>query len=195
MKTLLIFPPDWLPSEPYLSLPSLAAVLRPAGHEVLQLDVNVEMYDLFFSAKFLEHVEQRIAGELKYLQEVSEKRELDEEEQELIQKLLTCTPELFQQFASNVDRAKGIIRGKAFYDIDQLEWATNCLHEVMRLVSLGYYPAQICFPPIETDIVYKPFMSSEILEALDDDQINIYRDVDQYLPRCLPYVDSPDDGT
>ena len=183
MKSLLIFPPDWLPSEPYLSLPSLAAVLRPAGHEVLQLDVNVEMYDLFFSSMFLEHVEKRIASELKYLQEVSEKRELDEEEQELLQKLLTCTPELFQQLASNVERAKSILRGKAFYDIDQLEWATNCLHEVMRLVSLGYYPAQICFPPVETDIIYKPFMSSEILEAVDDDQINIYRDVYQMLIR------------
>ena len=56
MKNLLIFPPDWLPSEPYLSLPSLASVLRPAGHEVVQMDVNVEMYDLFFSRRFLEHV-------------------------------------------------------------------------------------------------------------------------------------------
>jgi anaerobic magnesium-protoporphyrin IX monomethyl ester cyclase len=191
MKTLLIFPPDWLPSEPYLSLPSLAAVLRPEGHNVSQLDVNVEMYDLFFSSRFLEHVEQRIASELKYLQEVLEKRELDEEEQELMQKLLTCTPEVFQQFASNVDRAKGILRGKAFYDIDQLEWATNCLHEVMRLVSLGYYPAQICFPPIETDIVYKPFMSSEILEAVDDDQINIYRDVYRMLIRPIMERERP----
>ena len=51
----------------------------------------------------------------------------------------------------------------------------------MARISLGYYPAQICFPPIETDLVYKPFMSSEILEALDDDQINVYRDVYRQL--------------
>ena len=191
MKSLLIFPPDWLPSEPYLSLPCLAAVLRPAGHDVSQLDVNVEMYDLFFSSRFLEHVSQRIGSELKYLQEVSEKRELDEEEQELMQKLLTCTPERFQQFSADVERAKGILRGKDFYDIDQLEWATNCLHEVMALVSLGYYPAQICFPPIETDIVYKPFMSSEILEAVDDDQINIYRDVFRMLIRPVMERERP----
>ncbi|SVC34967.1 uncharacterized protein METZ01_LOCUS287821, partial [marine metagenome] len=31
MKILLLFPPDWLPSEPYLSLPALTSVLRPAG--------------------------------------------------------------------------------------------------------------------------------------------------------------------
>ena len=192
MKTLLIFPPDWLPSEPYLSLPSLASVLRPAGHYVSQLDVNVEMYDLFFSARFLKHVAQRIASELSYLQHEQKERALDEEEQELMKRLLTCTPELFEQFSQDVEKAKGILRGNTFYDIDQLEWATNCLHETMALVSLGYYPAQICFPPIETDIVYKPFMSSEILESLDDDQINVYQDVYRMLIRPVMERERPE---
>ena len=192
MKTLLIFPPDWLPSEPYLSLPSLASVLRPAGHDVSQLDVNVEMYDLFFSARFLQHVAQRIASELSHLQHEQKERALDEEEQELMKRLLTCTPELFEQFSQDVEKAKGILRGNTFYDIDQLEWATNCLHETMALVSLGYYPAQICFPPIETDIVYKPFMSSEILESLDDDQINVYQDVYRMLIRPVMERERPE---
>ncbi len=191
MKSLLIFPPDWLPSEPYLSLPSLAAALRPAGHDVSQLDVNVEMYDLFFSTRFLQHVAQRIASELGHLQHEQKERALDEEEQELMKRLLTCTPELFQQFSTDVEKAKEILRSNAFYDIDQLEWATNCLHETMALVSLAYYPAQICFPPIETDIVYKPFMSSEILEAVDDDQINIYRDVYRMLIRPVMERERP----
>ncbi|MFP6637757.1 MAG: B12-binding domain-containing radical SAM protein, partial [Nitrospinaceae bacterium] len=159
MKSLLLFPPDWLPSEPYLSLPSLASVLRPAGHEVSQLDVNVEMYDLFFSPQFLDHVAKRISSELCHLQHEQKERALDEEEQALMDQLLTCTPELFEQHSQDVEKAKKILRGNTFYDIDQLEWATNCLHQTMSLVSLGYYPAQICFPPIETDIVYKPFMS------------------------------------
>ncbi len=192
MKSLLIFPPDWLPSEPYLSLPSLASVLRPAGHDVSQLDVNVEMYDLFFSTRFLQHVAQRIASELGHLQHEQKERALDEEEQELMKRLLTCTPELFQQFSTDVEKAKEILRSNAFYDIDQLEWATNCLHETMALVSLAYYPAQICFPPIETDIVYKPFMSSEILESLDDDQINVYRDVYRMLIRPVMERERPE---
>ena len=192
MKSLLIFPPDWLPSEPYLSLPSLASVLRPAGHDVSQLDVNVEMYDLFFSRRFLQHVAQRIASELSHLQHEQKERALNEEEQELMKRLLTCTPELFEQFSRDVEKAKGILRGKTFYDIDQLEWATNCLHETMALVSLGYYPAQICFPPIETDIVYKPFMSSEILESLDDDQINVYQDVYRMLIRPVMERERPE---
>ena len=65
MKVLLLFPPDWLPSEPYLSLPSLTAILRPAGHDVVQKDINVEMYDMFFSAWFLDFAAERIGREHK----------------------------------------------------------------------------------------------------------------------------------
>ena len=181
MKTLLLFPPDWLPSEPYLSLPALTSVLRPAGHEVIQKDINVEMYDMFFSRSFLEHVSDRIAGELNHLLHVEKQRALDEEELTLKTQLLQSNPEALSQLASDAEKAKNILRGESFYDIDKLEWATNTLHQTMARISLGYYPAQICFPPIETDLAYKPFMSSEILEALDDDQINIYRDVYQKL--------------
>ena len=181
MKILLLFPPDWLPSEPYLSLPALTSVLRPAGHEVVQKDINVEMYDLFFSRPFIEQVASRIAHELNHLLRVEKDRALDEEESALKEQLLQCTPELRNQIADDAEKAKSILRGESFYDIDKLEWATNILHQTMAFISLGYYPAQICFPPIETDLVYKPFMSSEILEALEDDQINIYRDVYRQL--------------
>ena len=181
MKILLLFPPDWLPSEPYLSLPALTSVLRPAGHEVVQKDINVEMYDMFFSRPFLQQVAGRIGNELNHLLHVQEQRALDEEESALKEQLLRCTPEMINQIAQNVEDAKNILRGESFYDIEKLEWATHALHETMALISLGYYPAQICFPPIETDLAYKPFMSSEIIEALDDDQINIYRDVYRQL--------------
>ena len=88
MKILLLFPPDWLPSEPYLSLPALTSVLRPAGHEVIQKDINVEMYDMFFSRSFLEHVSNRMAVELNHLIHVEEQRALDEEESTLKTQLL-----------------------------------------------------------------------------------------------------------
>src|SRR5215467_31534 len=47
-KVMLLFPPEWVPTAPYLALPSLTAVLRQAGHHVIQRDVNIEMYDHFF---------------------------------------------------------------------------------------------------------------------------------------------------
>ena len=172
MKILLLFPPDWLPSEPYLSLPALTSVLRPAGHEVIQKDINVEMYDLMFSGKFLRHVQGRIGFELRHLQVVADRDGINEEEVALKAQCEALTEDRIARLIEDVTEAKRILRHDDFYDIDKLEWATQCLHETMSVISLAYYPAQICFPPIETDLIYKPFMSSEILEALDDDQID-----------------------
>ncbi len=177
MKILLLFPPDWLPTEPFLSLPSLTSVLRPAGHEVIQKDINVEMYEMMFSGPFLRYVQKRIGHELRQCERVSEIRPLNEEERGLMDRFLTCTEDRFTQLIENAKKARMVLRSQDLYDINNLEWATKCLHEIMAVISLGYYPAQICFPPIETDIVYKPFMSSEILKAIEDDQINVYRDV------------------
>jgi hypothetical protein len=52
-KVMLLFPPEWVPTAPYLAMPSLTAVLRQEGHQVVQRDINIEMYDHFFSLDFL----------------------------------------------------------------------------------------------------------------------------------------------
>ena len=82
-KVMLIFPPDWYPSEPYLSLPTLTAFLRAAGHEVIQKDVNLEMYDWFFSGDFLQRVLKKVPQQLDRLKKVSRMRELTEPEMDL----------------------------------------------------------------------------------------------------------------
>jgi len=70
MKVMLIFPPDWFPSEPYLSLPSLTAVLRQAGHTVIQKDINLEMWDWYFSEDFLKKVLRRVPQQLDRLRKL-----------------------------------------------------------------------------------------------------------------------------
>ncbi|MCA9454399.1 MAG: hypothetical protein KC584_17515, partial [Nitrospira sp.] len=68
-KTMLLFPPEWVPTAPYLALPSLTAVLRSYGHEVVQKDVNIEMYDWFFSDTFLIWVKLRMDQQRRGLNE------------------------------------------------------------------------------------------------------------------------------
>src|SRR3989449_11292582 len=83
-KVILVFPPDWYPSEPYLSLPSLTSVLRAAGHDVVQKDVNLEMYDWYFSEDFLCRLFlKRVPQQLDRLRKLSRLRSLTEAEQEL----------------------------------------------------------------------------------------------------------------
>ena len=44
MKMLLIYPPQWIPTSPYLSVPLLAGQLRAAGYAVDTLDLNVRFF-------------------------------------------------------------------------------------------------------------------------------------------------------
>lgn len=165
-KVMLIFPPDWYPSEPYLSLPTLTAFLRGAGHCVIQKDMNLEMYDWFFSGKGLNLILEKIP-----------RKHTDLDITRLIEK---------------AESAKTIVRSQEFYNVDKLEWAMNVFREVADTISLAYAPAKICMPPMETDLNYKLFISSEILEAVEDSRVNVYRDVFNHILKPAIEAAEPD---
>ncbi len=180
-KVMLVFPPDWFPSEPYLSLPTLTAFIRAAGHEVVQKDVNLEMYDWYFSRDFLNRVLKRVPQQLDRLKKISRTRDLTDAEIDLQMALCECTRSRIGALSEKAEEAKRIVRSPDLYDIDKLDWAINVFREVTTTISLVYSPARICMPPMETDLSYKVFMSSEILEAVEDTQVNVYRDVFEHI--------------
>ena len=192
MKVLLIYPPDWFPSEPYLSLPSLTAVLRQAGHTVIQKDINLEMYDWYFSEDFLKKVLHRVPRQLDRLRKLSKKRDLTGEEMDLQLSLCDLTRQRVDELIKKAEKAKAIIRGEIFYDIDQFEWAIHVFREVTSVISMVYFPARICMPPMETDLSYKVFVSSEVMDAVNDTQVNVYRDVFEHLVKPAIEKEQPD---
>jgi len=192
MKVMLIFPPDWFPSEPYLSLPSLTAVLRQVGHTVIQKDINCEMWDWYFSEDFLKKVLRRVPQQLDRLRKFSKKRELSEAEMDLQLALCDVTHQRMAKLIQNAEEAKRIIRSETFYDIDNLDWSLQVFREVMSVISLVYFPARICMPPMETDLSYKVFVSSEVMDAVNDQQVNIYRDVFEHLVKPAIEREQPD---
>ncbi|MBA2251621.1 MAG: cobalamin B12-binding domain-containing protein, partial [Nitrospirales bacterium] len=192
MKVMLVFPPDWYPSEPYLSLPSLTSVLRAAGHQVIQKDINLEMYDWYFSEDFLKRVLRRVPQQLDRLRKLSKKRELAEWERDVQLALCDLTREYIAELIKKAETAKHIVRSQEFYDADKLEWAINVFREVTGVISLVYAPARICMPPMETDLSYKVFVSSELLDAVQDIQVNVYRDVFEHLLKPAIEAERPD---
>jgi hypothetical protein len=192
MKVLLIFPPDWFPSEPYLSLPSLTAILRKAGHTVIQKDVNLEMWDWYFSEDFLKKVLRRVPQQLDRLRKLAKRRELTDWEMDVQMALCDITRQKIDELIKKAEKAKAIVRGEIFYDIDQLEWAIQVFREVTQTVSLVYAPARICMPPMETDLSYKVFVSSEIMDAVQDEQVNVYRDVFEHIVKPVIETEKPD---
>lgn len=192
MKVMLVFPPDWYPSEPYLSLPTLTAFLRGAGHEVVQKDVNLEMYDWYFSGDFLRRVLKKVPQQLDRLKRIARERELTESEVDLQLALCECTRSHIAKLIENAERAKDIVRSQEFYDAEKLEWAINVFREVTGTISLVYAPARICMPPMETDLSYKVFMSSEVLDAVEDSQVNVYRDVFEHILKPAIIAEKPE---
>jgi radical SAM superfamily enzyme YgiQ (UPF0313 family) len=192
MKVLLIFPPDWYPSEPYLSLPTLTSVLRAAGHTVIQKDVNLEMYDWYFSEDFLKRVLRKVPQQLDRLRKLAKKRELEAQEMDLQLALCDLTRQRITELIEKAERAKRIVRSQEFYDIEKLEWAINAFREITAAISLVYAPARICMPPMETDLSYKVFMSSEVMDAVGDTQVNVYRDVFEHLVKPVIEAERPD---
>src|SRR5207247_5060583 len=64
--------------------------------------------------------------------------------------------------------------------------------EVMQYISAAYYPASLVFYPMESNLGYRPGVSKEVFACLDDEQVNVYRDVCRQL--VLPAVsrEAPD---
>src|SRR5207302_11060322 len=117
MKVMLVFPPDWYPSEPYLSLPTLTSVLRAAGHEVIQKDINLEMYDWYFSEDFLKRVLRRVPQQLDRLRKLSKKRDLSADEMDLQLALCDLTRQRMDELITKAEKAKAVIKGEIVYDI------------------------------------------------------------------------------
>ena len=108
------------------------------------------------------------------------------------QALRECTQPYITMLAKKAESAKAIVRSQEFYNVDKLEWAMNVFREVTHTISLVYAPARICMPPMETDLTYKLFISSDILAAVEDTQVNVYRDVYNHILKPAIEEEKPD---
>src|SRR5215213_1529093 len=180
-KVMLLFPPEWVPTAPYLALPSLTAVLRQAGHTVVQRDINIEMYDHFFTTEFLIWVKARLGMQLKPLQDKEKAGTLTDREAD--QKAVVEQAYAVDVFdlADRAEDAKLVVRGERFYDAAQLESALNTFREAMQYISAAYYPASLVFGPMESNRGYRPGVSKEVVAGLDDERVNVYRDICEQL--------------
>jgi hypothetical protein len=133
-----------------------------------------------------------VPRQLDRLRKLSNKRELTEAEVELQLALCDVSHRKIDELIKKAENAKAIIRGETFYYIDRLEWALQVFREVMSVISMVYAPARICLPPMQTDLSYKVYVSSEVMEAVNDTQVNIYRDVFDQLVRPVIEAEQPD---
>ena len=139
MKTALVFPPQWYPSQPYLALPTLKAYLETKGHEVDQFDFNVESYDLFLSRNYLEHCVDKIQSRL-----IKPVKSYEDREAEPVHRQILEDTSYLETILSEINVAKQALRDEErFFQFDEYKNAYTTLKVAMQLISYAHYPSKI----------------------------------------------------
>ncbi len=170
MKLMLLFPPNWTPSMPHLALPTLAAYLRPRGVEVIQRDLNAEVFDEILTTPYMRGAVARLKADYGPKATIRpDRRRLPPRQQVLW--ALNEGPRL----AGEVEQAKQIIRSEAFFDGPASLRAFEVLIQCLEIASLPFYPASL---HLQSYIAAYPVDSSAgLLAAVRDEQHNIFLDI------------------
>lgn len=170
MKVLLVFPPSWHPSQPYLSLPSLKAFLEQEGITVTQRDLNIELLETLLTWERVEWLYQRMKDELR----LSRKESLYPEDVERHDKIREAL-EYIPLFIKGVEEAKLALRTKDFYKLDRYMESLKIIDCWLEWILAFYYPSQIT--ALSNEMKYSPYSSREILLAINDEKRNPFLDL------------------
>jgi anaerobic magnesium-protoporphyrin IX monomethyl ester cyclase len=162
MKVMLLFPPNWTPSMPYLALPTLTAYLRQHEVEVIQRDLNAEVFDYILTEQFA----QRSLDQLR-----SRRFGVDRPPAGA----LDWAMREGTRIATSVEGAKGIVRSPAFYDGPTSLPAFETILDALRLASLPYWPASLELQTYHS--AYRTDSSRSIFQAVDDHQRNMFVEI------------------
>ncbi|MDI6760934.1 MAG: radical SAM protein [Candidatus Brocadiaceae bacterium] len=163
MKILLLFPPSWLPSQPFLSLPALTGFLRAQGVEVTQRDINIE---------FLESVLRRESAQ-EFLSLI--RKELDKgpgrhhvDKYNLLRKATEYLPLVVER----IEEARGVFRSEDFYNLEKYIESLNVMDRYLELVGALYYPTTVSTYTNNTR--YSVYSSPDLMSALEDEGENLF---------------------
>lgn len=188
MKVALIFPPQGHFTQPYLSLPSLAAYLRVHGVErVEQFDESILAYDHFLSRARIERALAKVrAGD--GLDALDQRDALCFSEMERYQTLSEIAL-LGDAVAARIEEAKAVLRDRAqFYDYERYLWAGRTVEQALRIFSAEYAPTRLT--PHGFVMRYSVERTSEILAAISDERENPF--IEYFREHTLPRLKALD---
>jgi radical SAM superfamily enzyme YgiQ (UPF0313 family) len=139
MKTALIFPPQWYPSQPYLALPTLKAYLQAHGHTATQFDFNVESYDRFLTRPYLEQCLATIRRRLDAPAYSIEERDI-----KTVYRQILADGDYLESVLAEVESAKAALRtAELFFQFPVYKRAYTTLKVAMKLISYAHHPSRI----------------------------------------------------
>ncbi len=139
MKTALLFPPQWYPSQPYLALPTLKAHLESKGHEVDQFDFNIESYEIFLSRDYLAQCVELVRQRLSTPAYTTE-----EQEAKTVYRDILADTGFLDSVLNEVEDAKNVLRDEErFFQFETYKKAYTTLKIAMKLISYAHHPSRL----------------------------------------------------
>ncbi|MCD6286405.1 MAG: hypothetical protein J7M39_10890, partial [Anaerolineae bacterium] len=159
MKILLAFPPHWAPVMPHLALPMLTAFLRSKGLDVVQRDLNVEVFDTILTRRYLEEALARLAS----LPTRGRSPAADA--------IIARGPQL----AAEVESAKAVMRDSRFFDGRTSRRAFLTLVQSLELASLPFAPFDLQFTRFTSPVPVD--QSRDLLQVVGDPARNPFVEI------------------
>lgn len=193
MNVLLLFPPSWHPSQPYLSLPSLTGFLRQNSiGTVLQKDLNIEILDMLLTKKTCNEFYQRIMDKLRHVNGYGEKSRGGASSKFQKERIdaWTHAVETLPAIMDKLEFAKSTLRSEGFYNLELYMESVFTINEALGIMSALYYPSSL--NAVSNDSRHSVYSSREVFKALDDEEENMFLNLykDHFLSSLLEF--SPD---
>jgi len=169
IKTLLLFPPQGDPFQPYSSLPALAGFLRSKGRDVELRDLNIECHHYYTSPGRLSKACAAARARLDELEKRPALGHSDQREYIRLSKAVLFGPSVVER----INWAKGVLRSQDdFYDLLSYSKALDVFEKALELVSAEHHPAKLSHVSFECS--YSPDSVLDILSATRDKRQNPY---------------------
>jgi len=182
MRTLLLFPPQAHPTQPYLCLPSLVAWLRANGFpDTHQRDLNLEAHEWFLAKGRLAVARDRVAAA--FAAHPGD-RPLPLAEMDRFRVLAEAHASA-DAVVEGIDDALATLRNEeSFYDYDRYLRAVKLLDRAFRLVSAEHYPTSLT--PHNYTLSWSIEKEAEVLAAVFDEKANFF--CEYFREKALPEI-------
>ena len=189
MKTLLIFPPQWMPVSPHFALPTLLGQFEGSGYEASVLDLNVDFYNKLLtkehvlkSLEFGRKIHPIIKNNIKQyfvkgkkFEDYTFKQKNEIAKASMIDNLLRQHGKELDKVALFIDKSVEIVKSKQhFYNPRMFVSAIKNINLALDICSMPYYPTKIGFTSYINELLTLDY--ENIKYYVFDETTNIFKD-------------------
>ena len=189
MKTLLIFPPQWMPVSPHFALPTLLGQFDGTGFEASVLDLNVDFYNKILTKEYVQYSLNKAKELQPILKENISKyfsKDKNYNDYSFVQKNEIAKASMIDSTLKKhgnslnrvpllVEKSVEILKSKEhFYNPKLFQSAINTINKALEICSMPYYPTRLEFISYSNELLTLDFES--IKYYVFDNSTNMFKD-------------------